>query len=48
MCCATENQNNMCHTCATEFLDLNFSSAVIDKISNFHEVAPNFTYSQKS
>ena len=25
-----------------------FTKAVIDKISNFNEIAPNFTYSQKS
>ena len=24
------------------------SNAVIDKISNFHEIAPNYTYSHKS
>ena len=30
------------------FLDSNFNKAVIDKISNFHEIVPNFTYSQKS
>ena len=30
-----------------KFLDSNFNQAVIDKISNFHEVAPNFTYSRK-
>ena len=34
--------------CATGVLDSNFNEAVIDKISNFHEIAPNFTYSQKS
>ena len=28
-------------------LDSNFNEAVIDKISNFHEIAPNFTNSQK-
>ena len=31
------------------FLHSNFTfKAVIDKISNFHEIAPNFTNSQKS
>ena len=30
------------------FIDLNFNKAVIDKISNFHEIAPNSAYSQKS
>ena len=29
-------------------LDSNFSEAVIDKISNFQEIALYFTYSQKS
>ena len=48
MCCAADNHNYMCHTCAKEFLDSNFSEAVIDKISIFHEIAPNSTYSHKS
>ena len=30
------------------FLDSNFNQAVINKISNFHKIAPNFTYLQKS
>ena len=38
----------MCHTCAKEYLDSNFDYSVIDKISNFHEIAPNSTYSLKS
>ena len=38
----------MCHICAKGFLDSNFNEAVIDKISNFQEIAQNFTYSQKS
>ena len=33
---------------AKGFLDLNFYQAVMDKISIFHEIAPNFTYLQKS
>ena len=41
MCYAADNHNYMCHTCAKEFSDSNFNSAVIDKISNFHEIAPN-------
>ena len=48
MHCAADNHNYMCHKCAKEFLDSNFNWAVIDKILNFHEIAPNFTYSQKS
>ena len=47
MCCASDNCNYMCHTCAKEFLNSGFNSAVIDKISNFHDIAPNFTFSQK-
>ena len=48
MCCATDNQNYMCHTCAKEILDSNLNEVVIDKISNFHKFAPNSTYSHKS
>ena len=48
MCCAADNHNYMCHTCAKEFLDSNFNLAAIDKISNFHKIAPNFTYLRKS
>ena len=48
MGCTAENHNGMCHLCTTGFLDSNFNSAVINKISNFHEIASNFTYSQKS
>ena len=33
---------------ANEFSDLKFKEAVIDKISSFQEIAPNFTYLQKS
>ena len=40
--------NYTCHTCAKGFLDSNFNQAVINKMSNFHEIDPNFTYSQKS
>ena len=48
MCCASNNHNYICHTCAKEFLNSTFNLAVIDKISNFNEIAPNFTFSQKS
>ena len=48
MWCTTDNHNDMCHTCAKGFLDSDFYQAVINKISNFHEIVPNFTYSQKS
>ena len=47
MFCTADNHNYICHTCAKEFLDSNFNKAVIDKISNFHEIARNSTYSQK-
>ena len=48
MWCTTDNHNYMRHICAKGFLDLNFNWAVIDKISNFHKIYPNFTFSQKS
>ena len=48
MCCTADNHNYMCHTCAKELLDSIFNWAVIEKISNLNEIAPNFTYSQKS
>ena len=31
-----------------DFLNSSFDQAVIDKISNFHDIAPNFTFSQIS
>ena len=46
MCCAADN--HMCHTCAKEFLDSNLNQAVIDKVSNVHEIAPNSTNSHQS
>ena len=39
-----ENNNYMCYICAKEVLDSIFNEAVIDKISNFHEIAPKFTF----
>ena len=36
-------ESNMCKG----FLDLNFNEVVIDKISIFCQISPNFTYSQK-
>ena len=45
---AVDNHNYMCHTCAKGYLDSNFNEAIINNISNFHEIAPNFIYSQKS
>ena len=38
----------MCHICAKVVLDSNFNEAVMDKVSNFQEIAPNFTYLHKS
>ena len=46
MWCAADNHNNMCHICAKELIDSNFNKAVNNKMSNFNEIAPNFTYSQ--
>ena len=42
MWCTADSHNYLCHICAKEFLDSNFNSAVIDKISNFKEIDPNF------
>ena len=46
--CDTYNHNYMCHICAKGYLDSNLNKAVIDKVSNFNEIAPNFTYLLKS
>ena len=45
---AVGNHDYMSHICAKKcfFFDSNLSYTVIDKISNFQEIAPNFTYSQ--
>ena len=40
---AVSNHNFMSHICAKGFLDSNFNEAVINKISNYQEIAPNFT-----
>ena len=48
MWCASDNHNYMYHTCVKEFFNSSFNLAVIDKISNFHDIAPNSTFSQKS
>ena len=47
MWCAADNYNDTCHTCSKGFLDPNFNEAVINKISDVHEIAPNFKHSQK-
>ena len=38
----------MSHLCAKGFKNSNFNYAVIDKISKFQEIAPNFRYSKTS
>ena len=43
MWCTADNYNYMCHICANGFLDANLA-LIIDKISIFLEIAPNFTY----
>ena len=48
MWCAANNHNYMCHPCAKGLLDSNLNEAVLDKIPFFYEIAPNFTYLQKS
>ena len=45
--CAADNLNYMCYICAKKKLDSKFNEAVIEKISHFPEIVPNFTYSQK-
>ena len=42
MWCAAENHNCMRHICAKGLLD----SKIIDKISIFHEIASNFTFTK--
>ena len=42
------NDNYMCHIRANGFSDLIFYLAVIDKLSLFYEIAPDFTYSHKN
>ena len=44
MWCAADNHNYMCGICAKGVLDSNFNGAVMNKISNFQEFAPKFTY----
>ena len=47
MLCAVGNCN-ISHKCTKGYLYSNFNDAVIDIVSNFQEIAPNFTYLQKS
>ena len=47
MWCVADNLNYMFQMCAKGFSDSNFDEAIIDKISVFHEISPNFTYSKK-
>ena len=44
MWCAADKHNYMCHICSKGFLDSRVNKALIDKISNFHEIAQNFIY----
>ena len=46
MWCTAGNHNYMCHIWEKKILDSNCNQAVIDKIPNFQEIAPNFTNSQ--
>ena len=48
MWCVAGNDNYMSHICAKGFLDSNLNYAVIDKVTNFQEIAQTFTYLQKS
>ena len=45
--CSQDNLSYMCHIRTKGFLNSNFNEALIDKISIFQEIVPNFTYSQK-
>ena len=48
MLSVANNHSFMCHVCAKGLLASNFNGVIIYKISkNFHEITPNFTYSQK-
>ena len=47
MWCAENNHSHMCKRIFLHFNTL-IKHAVIDKISIFRKIAPNFTYSQKS
>ena len=45
--CTVDNHKYMCHICVKGFLDSNSNREVTNKISDFHEIASNFAYSQK-
>ena len=47
ICSAEDNHSCMSNMYANEFSDLKFISAVIDEISIFQKIAPNFTYSKQ-
>ena len=47
MCCALDNHNYMCHTCAKEFFNSSFNKAVIDEISNF-TILPQISHFHKN
>ena len=42
MWCTADTLTYVRHMCAKGFLNPNFNLAVIDKIANFHEIAPKF------
>ena len=42
--CNADNHDYICHIRAKGFVDSDINEAVIDKISNFQEIAPNFTF----
>ena len=48
MWCVAGNHNYISHICAKGFLNLSLNYTVIDKISNFQEIAPNFIYCKES
>ena len=48
MCCASDNHNYMCHTCAKEFQIRASIKQLLTKYQIFTNIAPNFTVSQKS
>ena len=49
MCCALDNHNYMCHTCAKDFFKIRaLIKQLLTKYQNFHDIAPNFTFSQIS
>ena len=48
MCCASYNHNYMCHTYAKEFLKFELQLSSYWQNIKFHDIAPNFAFSQIS